>query len=41
MEEVHELNEWTLELHDERVAVEKKECATFKKFVCAHEAAFE
>jgi hypothetical protein len=41
MEEIHKLNEWTLELHDERVAAEKKERATFKKFVHAHEAAFE
>ncbi len=41
MEEIHKLNEWTLELHEERVAAEKKERAMFKKFVRAHEAAFE
>jgi hypothetical protein len=41
MEEIHKLNEWTLELDEERKAAEKKECTMLKKFVRAHEAAFE
>jgi hypothetical protein len=41
VEKIHKLNEWTLELDEERKAVEKKEHTMFKKFVLTHEAAFE